>query len=167
MDDALSLEELSQFRNLCKSFLSFKEVTEVELEEFHVSGTMVAWHFKGVDQTTHETITGWVVGGGLPSVMLSDADISSEYEALVIYWRLVLQWINRKGVLQEDGNIADFRVAPNWHLLDYGTEYQELGITPQFSKFLFGVLPHHADKIVHPEIREMCLKSGWIRSDSS
>lgn len=123
-------------------------------------------HFEGLDLSRKEKFTAWLVGGNLPHLELGDEEIANPIEALAIYVHVSYAWTAKKGIDPGDGSIADYRVPPNWELLNYYTFLEDgwpLGAI--CSDIGFSIVPANKEHITSPGVREICERHGWLHYD--
>lgn len=152
------------FVELAVDLLRFKGVASNNIDSTYTDDPLYVCRFRGKDMDDGDERSGWIVGGHLPHLVLGDVEISTPFEALVIYSQMTNEWIAAKGVVPADDSVPDLRVPPDWHLLAYPDEYLALGVTPKLSRFLWQRLGAHEHEIVHENIRRICEQAGYFRS---
>lgn len=104
--------------------------------------------------------TGWIVGGRMPFLYLSDEEIETPIEALAIYSHLCFAFVNPR--VPPEGR-PDYRIAPDWEPLTVDPGYEESRIGGICTYLSWRVVSDNPDEIRNPEIREMCLRRGWLK----
>lgn len=153
----------AETEELAKSLLQFLDVDHAELELSLLVHFVGVCHFKGKDRQTGRNATGWIVGGGLPHLELSDNEIKTPIEALAIYALYEKTWLDAKGIPKDDGSVPIYRVPPKWTPLTFspGWEVWRMGALTSF--LAWTLVRKNADALMHPEIRERCMRRGWIK----
>jgi len=144
------------------SFLQAKglQIDGVELA-LHVH-ILDVFRFRGRDPNLCGTVSGWVVGGFAPHLELSDEEIKTPVEALAIYALYMLDWVAAKGVQREDGSVPDYREPEQWEPLTYDHGFKRWHMGSILNFIAWSVLKHYQADLVHPDIRAMCVRKGWL-----
>ena len=147
---------------LFESYMRFKEVkpTKVVLA-LHVHFVSV-FKFEGISLEDQGEMSGWVIGGRMPHLMLNDDEISTPMEALAIYVLYERNWLDAKGIDEPPGSIPDYRMPPDWHLLSYFNELSQLKIGALMAFVQWNLIELNKEHVLHPEIRQHCVSRGYI-----
>lgn len=119
-------------------------------------------HFQALDVVEGKKCTGWVVGGFMPHLELSDAQISTPIEAIAIYTSYFFDWLSAKGQSIDTGDVPVYRTAPFWEPLSYTPGYEDHRMGAITSFLSWHLIPSGMTDIHHPDIWEMCVRKGWI-----
>lgn len=104
----------------------------------------------------------WIIGGEVPYLLFSDAELKSPMDAVALYAWFFFLWEKHEGVGSEENSLPDYRVPPDWEEFAfadlYKTRFKEMAI------FMGTVLVRmNPDEVCHPEIRARCIRAGFIR----
>jgi hypothetical protein len=148
------------------SFLDHEGLENISIElALHILFIAV-FHFTAKQKGRDEPLTGWVVGGHLPHLELNDSEIKTPIEALAIYALYERVWLDAKGVQQDDGRIPPYRLAPDWNLVSYATDLTRIRMGAMTSYIQWNILQANASHIRHEEIRERCIRRGFLQRES-
>ena len=150
---------------LAHSFLRFSGVDHAELELSLLIHFVAVFHFKGKDKETGTSVSGWLVGGRLPHLPLSDLEIQTPIEALAIYALYERTWIDAKGVPDTDGSVPIYRIPYDWEPLSFPHGFKAWRMGALTSFIAWTLIPMNTNALLHPEIREKCCRRGWIQKD--
>lgn len=152
---------VEQAEVLAERYLQALGISSVRLEiELHFRFVSV-FRFVGFCAREGRNETGWVIGGSVPHLKLSDLEITTPIEALAIYSYFVRLWIDNKGLPQADGSVPEYRLPPSWELLLYEDfQASRLGIYTAY--FGWHLVCENPTEVKHPDILDMCKRKGWI-----
>lgn len=108
----LSTEEA---RNQALSYLEFMKLKDIELRCEFESRHLFVHHFKGTDIESETPDSGWVIGGRIPCLSLSDEELENPIEAIAVYAMEFRRWCQFKGISKHPGHLPDYRFEPDWH----------------------------------------------------
>lgn len=150
-------------RTLAQSFLESQGVKNVKLDiTLHIR-FLAVFRFAAVSAKSGKHASGWVIGGRAPHLELNDTEISTPIEALAIYALYLHRWIDFKGIPDPEGSVPIYRVPPSWNPLSFTPGFEESHLGAITSYIAWNLVRKNPDVLPHPDIREKCIRRGWIK----
>jgi hypothetical protein len=127
---------------------------------------IAVYRYKGHSGSDGDKFSGWVVCGNIPFLDFNDDEIKTPIEALALYVWFLSLWMRKKGKVDGE-SVPQFKVPPDWAPLTY-----EYGSANSYEKWRMGavtnyvewhLIPANEAHVVHPEIRDRCIRRGWIQ----
>lgn len=147
---------------LAESYLRSLGIRVVSMELAGHALFIAVFRFKGWDEVVDRGVSGWVVGGTIPHLYLSDLEIQTSIEALAIYALYERAWLNAKGLAAEDGSVPVYKVPPSWDPLTFNPGFKASRMGAVTSFIAWHLLPSNREKLVHKDIVEKCRMRGWL-----
>lgn len=162
LDDIASVtKEASEL--LTKSFLQHDGRIVKRLSLELLVRFVSVYRYEASDPDESGEYSGWVIGGNIPFLELSDEEVNTPIEAIAVYALSLYPWLRAKGVDQPVGSIAAYCVPPHWHPLTFAPGYEESRIGGITTFMEWHLIPANPTDVLHPEIRECCVQRGWLR----
>jgi hypothetical protein len=144
-----------------KSYVRFLKARLHSLElHLHIHFLMV-FHVTATE-ASGETFSCWLIGGNAPHLNFSDKEISTPIEAIALYAYYSTYWCAAKGVTDDEGNLPEYRVAPNWEMLDYWDKEAIYDFNAMTMYIGTNLVYQNSEFVLHPDIRDKCVRRGWI-----
>lgn len=149
--------------NKARDYLDFLRIRNSSITLAAHGQFLAVHHFEGEEHPTNRQVSGWLVGGSIPYLHLSDHEIQTPVEALAVYALSERTWLKAKGLESEDGSVPVYRIPPTWEPLTFSPGFEDWRLGAVTSFIAWHILPKNSQHLIHQDISQSCQARGWIR----